>query len=210
MVGGTGVVQGPESAVTGAPLFVALELTAPTPGTHAEALVRKAVAVEAGWLPAARVLATAAVADLSRALPLADPAVASWLARVRFLARARPELGLPRFADAELAALLPVLATGRRSFDELRRAPLLPALAGALTWPQREALEREAPERLLVPSGSRIRLVYEEGRPPVLPVRIQELFGASDTPRLAVGPAPGAAAEETGTAVDTEPDISMP
>ncbi len=52
---------------------------------------------------------------------------------------------------------------------------------------QRQAVEREAPERLAVPSGSRITLRYEEGRPPVLAVRIQEVFGLRETPRVAGG-----------------------
>src|SRR4029077_1914309 len=52
---------------------------------------------------------------------------------------------------------------------------------------QKQALDREAPERLLVPSGSRLALEYEEGRPPILKVRIQEVFGWSETPRVATG-----------------------
>src|SRR5439155_4234329 len=79
------------------------------------------------------------------------------------------------------------LCQGRRSFAELRAAPWLEALQNRLSPPQRQALEREAPERLAVPSGSRIALRYEEGRPPVLAVRIQEVFGWRDTPRVAGG-----------------------
>ena len=41
-----------------------------------------------------------------------------------------------------------------------------------------------------MPSGSRIRLTYEPGRPPVLAVRIQEMFGAAETPRVAAGRVP--------------------
>src|SRR5205085_142392 len=52
---------------------------------------------------------------------------------------------------------------------------------------QRQAVEREAPERLLMPNGHRIALRYELGRPPVLAVRIQEIFGWQDTPRIAGG-----------------------
>jgi ATP-dependent helicase HrpB len=69
----------------------------------------------------------------------------------------------------------------------LRRAPLLEALQGVLSYPQLEAVRREAPERLEVPSGSRVRLLYEPGKPPVLAARIQELFGLAETPRLAAG-----------------------
>ncbi len=137
-----------------------------------------------------RVLAEAAAAKLDRALPLDDPEVSSFLARVRSLADWMPELGLPHFADEEFRALLPALAAGRKSFAELRRAPLLDVLQGALSYPQIEAVRREAPERLAVPSGSQIRLTYEPGRPPVLAARIQEMFGLAETPRVAAGRVP--------------------
>jgi ATP-dependent helicase HrpB len=139
---------------------------------------------------AAQTLAAAAAEHLDRALPLDDPAVAAFLARVRSLAHWRPELALPAFDEPEIRALLPLLAAGRRSFADLRRAPLRDVLEGLLSREQREALEREAPEHLPVPSGSRIRLAYEPGRPPVLAARIQELFGLAETPRVAGGRIP--------------------
>jgi len=52
---------------------------------------------------------------------------------------------------------------------------------------QLHVLDREAPERIAVPSGSHVTLRYEEGRAPVLGVRIQEIFGWRDTPRVAGG-----------------------
>ena len=51
-------------------------------------------------------------------------------------------------------------------------------------------MEREAPERFQVPSGSRLRIQYEAGKPPVLSARIQELFGLEATPRVAGGRVP--------------------
>ena len=133
------------------------------------------------------ILVRAAADGLERALALSDPKVASFLSRIRSLADWMPELGLPRFTADELRALLPALAAGRKSFAELRRAPLLEALQGTLSYAQLEAVRREAPERLEVPSGSRIKLAYEPGRPPVLAARIQELFGLAETPRVAAG-----------------------
>ena len=138
----------------------------------------------------AEILAEAAAQRLDRALALEEPAVASFLARVRSLRGWMPDLGLPGFDDDELRALLPDLCTGRRSIDELRRAPLLDHLRGRLTATQLHALDRDAPERLMVPSGSRIALRYEPGRPPVLAARIQELFGLRETPRVAAGRVP--------------------
>ncbi|HSF43690.1 MAG TPA: ATP-dependent helicase C-terminal domain-containing protein, partial [Thermoanaerobaculia bacterium] len=123
-------------------------------------------------------------------LSLNDPEAASFLARARSLREWMPELGLPAFDDSFFRDLLPTLAAGRRSFAELRRAPLLEALQGALSWDQRQALEREAPERLSVPSGSRVKVTYEPGKPPVLAARIQEMFGLAETPRVAAGRVP--------------------
>jgi len=135
-------------------------------------------------------LAAAAAADLPSALGLDDDEVGGFLSRVHFLRAWRPDLALPVFDDEQIAALLPALAAGRRSLAELRRAPVLESLRGMVTPAQLAALEREAPERLAVPSGSRIRLLYESGRPPVLAARIQELFGLAETPRLAGGRVP--------------------
>ncbi|HXO21072.1 MAG TPA: ATP-dependent helicase C-terminal domain-containing protein [Thermoanaerobaculia bacterium] len=146
--------------------------------------------VPAAGEAAERALAEAASLRLDRALPLDDPEVVSFLARLRSLRQWMPELGLPALDEQELRGLLPALAAGRRSFAELRRAPLLAVLAGTLSRQQAEALRREAPERLAVPSGSLIRLAYEPGKPPVLAARIQELFGLAETPRVAAGRVP--------------------
>jgi ATP-dependent helicase HrpB len=132
-------------------------------------------------------LATAAGEHLERVLPPADSPAGLYLTRLRCLRGWMPELQLPPFDEAKLRELLTWLCHGRRSFADLRNAPWLEALQGRLTQPQRQAVEREAPERLAVPSGSRIALRYEVGRPPVLAVRIQEVFGLRDTPRVAAG-----------------------
>lgn len=138
----------------------------------------------------ARVLAEAAGERLDRVLPPDDSAAGSYLRRVRCLREWMPELGLPAFDEAVLRELLPWACAGCRSFEEVRRADWLGLLQGRLTPAQMQAVEREAPERLEVPSGSRHALHYEPGRPPVLAVRIQELFGLRDTPRLAGGRVP--------------------
>jgi ATP-dependent helicase HrpB len=138
----------------------------------------------------ARILAEAAARHLDRVLPAPDSPAALYRARVRCLRQWLPELELPAFDEAELREVAAALCQGRRSFTELREGPWLEALQGRLTHRQRQAVEREAPERLPVPSGSHITLRYEEGRPPVLAVRIQELFGLRQTPRIAAGRVP--------------------
>jgi ATP-dependent helicase HrpB len=138
----------------------------------------------------AGILAEAAWRDWDRVFPADGPDVSSYLARVRCLATWMPELKLPNFDDAQLQATLSEMCQTRRSFEELRKAPWLDMLKQRLTYAQREAVERDAPERIAVPSGSRIPITYEVGRPPVLAVRIQEVFGLRQTPRIAAGRVP--------------------
>jgi len=112
------------------------------------------------------------------------------MARAGCLAQWLPELELPRLDEEQLRLLMPQLAAGRRSFAELRQAPWLDTVKGLFTWQQHQTIEREAPESIEVPSGRRIALQYEPGRPPILAVRIQELFGMLQTPRVARGRVP--------------------
>jgi ATP-dependent helicase HrpB len=134
-----------------------------------------------------QVLIAAAAERLERVLPAEDSPAAAYLTRVRCLHEWMPELKLPAFDDGQLRDLLPWVCQDCRSFEEVRRASWLAAVQSVLTVPQRHAVEREAPERLEVPSGSRLALRYEVGRPPVLAVRIQEVFGLRQTPRVAAG-----------------------
>jgi ATP-dependent helicase HrpB len=67
-------------------------------------------------------------------------------------------------------------------------------LAQALTtwvgWNRKEALESLAPSHIQVPSGSSIRVDYSDPDAPALAVRLQEVFGLAETPRLAGGRVP--------------------
>ncbi|MBK6847991.1 MAG: ATP-dependent helicase HrpB [Proteobacteria bacterium] len=134
---------------------------------------------------AATLLAEHAARDPRRALQ-PSPAVDTWLARLRWLRRALPELELPAGDDTLLARCLPALCHHQTSFAELRRADLLAALGQLLSAEQARALAREAPELLQVPSGRHVPLAYrDEKSPPVLALPLQELFGCTQTPRLA-------------------------
>jgi ATP-dependent helicase HrpB len=135
----------------------------------------------------APVLARAALDALDEVFPWDDPGTADYVNRVRCLAQWMPELQLPALDEPGLRALLPAVASGCRSFAELRKAPWRAVIQGLLTRVQRQAVEREAPERIQVPSGSRIALRYELGKPPILAARIQEIFGLLATPRVAGG-----------------------
>jgi ATP-dependent helicase HrpB len=74
--------------------------------------------------------------------------------------------------------------------DHLARLPLADALRALLSWDQQKRLDELAPSHLEVPTGSRIRIDYLDESAPVVAVRLQEVFGLEDTPRLADGRVP--------------------
>jgi ATP-dependent helicase HrpB len=133
----------------------------------------------------------AAVRELGlEALPWGDHARVL-RARVALLRDVCPELGLPDLGDDALlttldAWLAPHLA-GKTRLDSLTPQLLGEALSAKLDYAQRRAVDECAPEALAVPSGNSHRLHYEPGKPPVLAVKLQELFGLADTPRIAKG-----------------------
>ncbi len=81
------------------------------------------------------------------------------------------------------------LHNARRRAD-LQRVDVAAALRALLPWAQAAQLDQLAPERLEVPSGSRVRIDYADPAAPVLAVKVQEAFGWTQTPRLAGGRVP--------------------
>ncbi len=123
------------------------------------------------------------------------PEVEQWRARVALLRRVEgPASAWPDVSDEALAARLdewlgPALE-GLTRLDQLARVDVGAALCARLSWKQQQELDRAAPTHLTVPTGSRVRLDYMAGKHPVLAVRLQELFGCVDTPRVANGRVP--------------------
>lgn len=79
---------------------------------------------------------------------------------------------------------------GVRRVGDLARVDLGGALLTMLPWDRRSTLERLAPERIQVPSGSRLAVDYANPDAPVLAVRLQEVFGLATTPRVMDGRVP--------------------
>ena len=153
--------------------------------------------------PAGRVdpaLAARALVDAVRdlgltALPWTE-SLAQWRVRVQCLRAWMPELGLPDLSDAALLGsldtwLMPAFA-GKTRLDALDESSLGDALKSAVDWSLRQRIDQLAPTRIVVPSGMERRIDYlldDHGEPasPVLAVKLQELFGLAQTPRVAEG-----------------------
>jgi ATP-dependent helicase HrpB len=110
-----------------------------------------------------------------------------WVTRYELLVKACPEFDLPEFDEGFFHEILPEACRGRRSLEDVKQGPWLDLLKSRLTYAQTRLVEDQVPEALEVPSGNRIKLTYERDRPPVLAVRLQELFGWTETPRIAQG-----------------------
>ena len=137
-------------------------------------------AVLAALLSGIRILGLAALpwSDKARELQVRLESMRFW----------QPEAGWPDLSDSclleSLDQWLSPYLSGIRSAEQLRRIDLFAILSGMFDWQQRSRLDLEAPTHLTVPSGSQVRLRYTPGEPPVLAVRLQEMFGLADTPKI--------------------------
>jgi len=122
------------------------------------------------------------------ALPWSEGA-RQWQARVASLRLWRPDDAWPEVTDEALARTLehwlaPYL-DGVTRRDHLARLDLMAILNAQLDYARQQQLARLAPTHLEVPSGSRISIEYSaDGAPPVLAVKLQELFGLTQTPTV--------------------------
>jgi ATP-dependent helicase HrpB len=117
------------------------------------------------------------------------------LARLRFVvAHASAAMEFPAFDEPGLLAeadtwLAPWLA-GHQGLGKLPESLLSEALLSRLTRAQRTTLDSWAPTHVVVPTGSRMAVDYEDENAPCIEVRMQEVFGLADTPRIAGGKVP--------------------
>jgi ATP-dependent helicase HrpB len=199
LASGHGAILGRESGVRDAPFLVAVDVQAGRRGDSTEATIRIASAIEASWLEPTGVrvehtLESGRVRAIERtyygAIPIAerpappDPGEAARLLADAYLGRDLGEedqqlVRRLRFAglDADVTSLVRAAAAGRLSLDEID-------LRAALDWSSARDLDRRAPETIPVPSGRTARLVYHEDGTVSAAVKLQELFGLAESPRL--------------------------
>ena len=197
LASGHGAVVGPESGVISAEYLVAVDVQSGHRGEAAEARVRVASSIERAWLtPTSRrtehELDSAGVVraverEYYGAIVLAersvepDPETAATLLADAFLARGFSDsdeqlLRRVRFAGLEIdpVDLVRRAAAGCRRLDEIDLGRQL----------VRQDLDRLAPARIVVPSGRSHALRYEDHGTVVASVKLQELFGLAETPRI--------------------------
>lgn len=112
-----------------------------------------------------------------------------WQSRILSLRAWRPEENWPDVSREGLVHsledwLAPFIGNIRRK-DDFKKLDLLKYAVALLPWELASQLDKLAPTHLEVPSGSHIRLQYQpDGSPPVLAVKLQEMFGCLETPTV--------------------------
>jgi ATP-dependent helicase HrpB len=201
LASGHGAVVGPESGVRDSEFLLALDVTAGKRGEGSEARIRMASAIDREWLEptatrvecqydAAADAVRAASRDYYEAILLSERAVAPDPDESRRLIaeayRARPLnaedeqlMRRLRFAriDIDLHTIVDRASEGCRSVREI-------SLARGLSADEQRKLDRLAPPTIGVPSGRAARLEYQDDGSVVAAVKLQELFGLADTPRI--------------------------
>ncbi len=138
----------------------------------------------------AELLAQYAAQDLANVLPINDIEINRFIARVGFLSESIPDSKLAPLDDHALRDVLRSLCQSRTSFAQLRSAPWLDYLRALYDYETLQWIEKQAPSRITLPSGNTAVIHYATGKPPWIEARIQELFGWTQTPRIASGRVP--------------------
>lgn len=125
-----------------------------------------------------------------RVFPSDNKDLQQLLARFRWWADAAKTDELPTIDQAWLEEIAAELCAGRRSLDEIQKAPWLDYVKAKLGYDLINRMQHEMPEKLKVPSGNEVLIDYFGGAQPSLSVRLQELFGWIETPRICNGKIP--------------------
>lgn len=109
-----------------------------------------------------------------------DEAVEQWIVRVNRLREWMPELGLPAIRSEERVAMLARVCRGAVSYKEIKDKSVWPVVKGWLTGQQQAWVEQYAPERVELPGGRQVKVLYASDGPPKVSARIQDLYGVKE------------------------------
>ena len=119
-----------------------------------------------------------------------DGHVEQWIRRLQGLRRWMPELELPPFDEEDRLVAVSMVCEGAVGYKDIRDRPVLPILQEWLSPWQRQALDRYAPVVITLTNGRAVKLRYREDSAPVFGLKVQQLFGVRETPRIAGGSIP--------------------
>ena len=119
-----------------------------------------------------------------------DEQVERWIARVNCLAEYCPDYGFPLIDDEARRMMVQEICYGAVCKRDLKGRSVWKAVRSWLSKAQLDLVEKQAPERIKLPSGYSAKVHYEIGKPPVLSATIQKLYGLEDVPSIGFGRIP--------------------
>src|SRR5205823_14633900 len=98
-----------------------------------------------------------------------------------------PELALPAIGEEDRAAMLQLICHGASSHNDIKDRPVLPVVKSWLSRQQQACIEENAPERIKLPNGRSVKVVYSVDGPPTMQARIQDWYGIKAAVWMAAG-----------------------
>jgi ATP-dependent helicase HrpB len=109
-----------------------------------------------------------------------NESVEQWILRVNRLRQWMPDLELPAIEEEERAAIIQHICHGAFSYNDIQQRPVLPVVRSWLPRQQQAWIEEYAPERIILPNGRTVKVVYSIDRAPTIAARIQDLYGIKE------------------------------
>lgn len=109
-----------------------------------------------------------------------NEAVEQWILRVHRVREWMPELELPAIGEEDRGAIIEHVCHGAFSYNEVKARPILPVVKSWLSRQQQAWIEEYAPERIQLPRGRNVKVVYSIDGAPTIAARIQDLYDIKD------------------------------
>ncbi|MBT8046108.1 MAG: hypothetical protein KJN67_02975, partial [Pontiella sp.] len=116
-----------------------------------------------------------------------DEQVERWIARLNCLAEGCPDYGIPAIDEEARRAMVQEICLGAVCKRDLKDRSVWKVVKSWLSSAQLELIDKQAPERIQLPSGFNAKVRYEAGQAPVVSATIQKLYGLEENPRIGFG-----------------------
>ena len=134
------------------------------------------------------VFCNAVLSDKEKAFDLNEKSNANFMGRLKTLKATSYGKNYPDIDEKWLKdTLKSICSIDSLSFDWLQKQSISSIYLNQLSWKLREDFDKLVPERFRVPTGSNIKIDYTQGEQPVLPVKMQEMFGQAKSPSICNG-----------------------
>ena len=113
--------------------------------------------------------------------------VSKWIKRVNWVRAVYPEKSLPEYTDKNIESIVESFCFGCKSFKEIKNIDVLDYMKNALSWEEQQFVINMTPHRIELCNGRKVKVKYEDDKPPRVSGFIQDFYGVESTPTVAGG-----------------------